>query len=66
MKDLLKQEQERIQDIQENIEGAVPAQTLSNSAKQLQFTEEEAQSIIAERQKALLKTKPAERVIRKK
>jgi len=66
MQDLLKQEQERIQGIQDSIEGAIPMQTLSNTANQVQLTEEEAQSILSERQKALSKAKPQEKVIRKK
>lgn len=66
MQDLLQQEQARIQGIQEGLEGAVPTHSLSNSANQVQLTDEEAQAILSERQKALSKAKPQEKVIRKK
>ena len=66
LQDLLKQEQERIQGIQDGVEGTVPIQALSNSANQVELTEEETQAILSERQKALLKAKPQEKVIRKK
>lgn len=66
MQDLLQQEQARIQGIQEDLEGTVPTHSLSNLANQVQFTDEETQAILSERQKAISKAKPQEKVIRKK
>jgi hypothetical protein len=66
VREQIRQEQARLNDIQNAIDGATPAMSLSAAADQTELTEEEARNILQERQIALKKAQDVTKKIKKR
>ncbi len=66
VREQIRQEQARLNDIQNAIDGATPTMSLSAAAEQTELPEEEAKNILQERQAALKRAQGAAKKIRKR
>lgn len=66
VREQIRQEQARLNDIQSAIDGATPTMSLSAAAEQTELSEEEAKNILQERQAALKRAQGAAKKIRKR
>lgn len=66
VREQIRQEQARLNDIQSAIDGATPTMSLSAAAEQTELPEEEAKNILQERQAALKRAQGAAKKIKKR